>query len=140
MDQILSRCGYRCDLCLAYRRNVESKPANQQLLSDGWFRYFGFRIPEEKIVCDGCWTEKGKLLDEDCPVRPCVIEHGFVNCAECPNFICEKLKERLVTFEELAARMETGIPEEDRERFIFPYENKVRLMKIRGEGKNNQSD
>jgi len=135
MDEIISRCGYRCDLCLAYRPNVESNPENQQLLSDGWFRYFGFRIPADKIVCDGCWTEKGRLLDEECPVRPCVIEHGYKNCSECQDYECEKIKERLVTYEELAARMQTGIPNEDRLRFILPYENKVRLTGIRNEKK-----
>lgn len=133
MDEILSRCGYRCDLCLAYRPNVELSNGNQLLLSDGWFRYFGFRIPAEKIVCDGCLTEKGRLLDDECPVRPCVIEHGLENCAGCQDFICEKLDERLVTFEELAAKMDSGIPDEDRSRFIFPYENKVRLLTIRSE-------
>ncbi len=136
MDEILSRCGYRCDLCLAYRPNIEKNYGNQQLLSDGWFRYFGFRVPAEKIICDGCWTEKGRLLDDECPVRPCVIEHGLVNCATCQNFICEKLEERLVTFEDLAAKMEGGISNEDRSLFIFPYENKVRLLLIRNEEKN----
>lgn len=138
MDEILSRCGYRYDLCLAYRPNIEMNHANQQLLSDGWFRYFGFRVPAEKIICDGCWSEKGILLDDECPVRPCVIEHGLSNCAACQNFICEKLDERLVTFDELTARMEGKIPEEDRSRFIFPYENKARLLMIRGEEKKIQ--
>ena len=35
MDEILSRCGYRCDLCLAYRPNVEANPAGRRELSDG---------------------------------------------------------------------------------------------------------
>jgi hypothetical protein len=51
MEEILTRCGYRCDLCLAYRPNVEADPANQQTLSDGWHKYFGFRIPAEQIIC-----------------------------------------------------------------------------------------
>lgn len=135
MSEILSRCGYRCDLCLAYRPNVEMNTDNQQLLSDGWHHYFGFCIPAENIICDGCWTEKGRLLDDECPVRPCVIEHGLENCAICQNFICEKLDKRLVTFEELASRMESEISDEDRLRYIFPYENKERLIQIRNEGK-----
>jgi hypothetical protein len=28
MDEVLARCGYRCDLCLAYRPNVEAEPSN----------------------------------------------------------------------------------------------------------------
>jgi len=54
MKAILTRCGYRCDLCLAYKPNIAKHPENQQILSDGWFKYFGFRLPAEVICCDGC--------------------------------------------------------------------------------------
>jgi hypothetical protein len=81
MDAILSRCGYRCDLCLAYRPNVEANPSNPQTLSDGWHKYFSFRIPAGQIICDGCMAENPCLIDKSCPVRPCVIERGFANCA-----------------------------------------------------------
>ncbi len=83
MDAILTRCGYRCDLCLAYKPNVESNPAHQQKLSDGWYKYFGFRIPPEKVICDGCMVDDPQLIDHSCPVRPCVIEKGLANCSQC---------------------------------------------------------
>ena len=38
MREMASRCGYRCDLCMAYAPNLESHPENRQLLSDGWFK------------------------------------------------------------------------------------------------------
>ena len=31
MSEILSRCGYRCDMCLAYRANIQAHPENAQL-------------------------------------------------------------------------------------------------------------
>lgn len=40
MGAVVTRCGYRCDLCLAYKPNVEAHPENRQRLSDGWHRYF----------------------------------------------------------------------------------------------------
>jgi hypothetical protein len=104
MDAILSRCGFRCDLCLAYRPNVEANPSNQQILSDGWYKYFGFRIPAEKIICDGCMADNPRLIDTKCPVRPCVLERGLANCADCPDYICEKLSDRFVVYEKLAAK------------------------------------
>ena len=131
MEPILTRCGYRCDLCLAYRPNVEANPSNGQVLSDGWHRYFGFRIPADQIVCDGCLAEDQKLIDQACPVRPCVIHRGLSNCSECEVTVCERLAERLVVYEEVAARAGTSIPGEDRVRFITPYENKVRLDELR---------
>ena len=132
MTEILARCGYRCDLCLAYRPNVEPHPANRQILSDGWHRYFGFRIPPEDIVCDGCRAEGLRLIDNACPVRPCVIERSLRDCSECPDFGCERLVERQVVFEEVAGRVAGAIPDEDRARFIAPYENRRRLDAMRG--------
>jgi len=131
MEQILTRCGYRCDMCLAYRRNVQANPSNQQILSDGWHKYFGFRIPPERIMCDGCMAENPQLIDNACPVRPCVIERALGNCAECPDYGCETLVKRLVIAEDVAARVGGPIPTEDRSRFIAPYENKVRLEELR---------
>ncbi len=134
MEPVLTRCGYRCDLCLAYRPNLELHPENQQVLSDGWFKYFGFRIPPEEIICDGCLEENPRLVDTSCQVRPCVIEHGLANCAACKDYICEKLIERIVTLEEVRQRLRVEIPREDYERFILPYENKQRLDGIRAAG------
>ena len=131
MVAILSRCGFRCDLCLAYLPNVEAHPENRQVLSDGWHKYFGFRIPAEQILCDGCWTEDGRLLDQACPVRPCVASKSLDSCAGCGEYPCARLLERLVDGEELAARAGGTIPPEDRERFIRPYENKRRLERLR---------
>ncbi len=129
---ILSRCGYRCDLCLAYRENVEADRAVQQILSDGWHTYFGFRIPADQVICDGCRATSTRLIDTSCPVRPCAIERGLDTCAACPDYVCARLAERLVLFDEVAARIGHAIPEEDRRRFIAPYENRARLDELRG--------
>jgi len=131
MEAILTRCGYRCDLCLAWRPNVERDAASRQILSDGWHKYFGFRIPPEQICCDGCMAENAKLIDTSCPVRPCVIRKGLDNCAQCEEYACERLQERLVAYEEIQARIGAEIPPEDRARFIEPYENKRRLDALR---------
>ncbi|MCU0485303.1 MAG: DUF3795 domain-containing protein [Anaerolineales bacterium] len=124
MAPILSRCGYRCDLCLAYVPNLAQNPANAQLLSDGWYQYFGFRVLPEDIYCDGCRAENPKLIDKDCPVRPCVIAWGFDTCAECSGYICDKLSLRIV---DRGMWEGTDVPEEDYQRFIRPYENKRRF-------------
>jgi hypothetical protein len=134
MEPILTRCGYRCDLCLEYKLNVENNPSNQQILSDGWYKYFGFRLPPAQICCDGCMADNPKLIDQSCPVRPCVIEKGLDNCSQCEIYVCEKLTERLVVFEEVKNRIKAEIPKNDRLRFIRPYENKQRLDALRASG------
>jgi hypothetical protein len=131
MEPILTRCGYRCDLCLAYKPNVVENPANRQKLSDGWHRYFGFRLPAAEISCDGCMSENPKLIDQSCPVRPCVIEKGLDNCAQCEQYVCEKLAQRLVVYEQVRQKVGADIPDDDYVCFIKPYENKRRLEALR---------
>jgi len=131
MKPILTRCGYRCDLCLAYQPNVQKEPANRKKLSDGWFKYFGFRLPPEQICCDGCMAEDPQLIDKNCPVRPCVLDRGLENCSLCDQYICEKLNERLVVYEEIKNKVGVDIPEDDYRCFIQPYENKIRLDALR---------
>jgi hypothetical protein len=131
MEPVLTRCGYRCDLCLAYRPNVETNPSNQQKLSDGWFKYFGFRLAPEKILCDGCMADHPRLIDQSCSVRPCVIERSLENCAQCEEYVCEKLRERIVVYEQVKERVGAEIPEDDYNCFIRPYENKSRLDVLR---------
>jgi hypothetical protein len=132
MKPILARCGYRCDLCLAYKVNVEGMPSNQEKLSDGWHAYYGFRLAPEKIICSGCLSENEQLIDQGCPVRPCVIEKGLENCSQCDLYICEKLEERIVVCENVRGRIKGAIPEDDYLCFIRPYENKKRLDSLRG--------
>ncbi len=131
MEPKLSLCGFRCDLCLAYKPNIEAHPENRQVLSDGWHEYFGFRLPPESIYCEGCSAESNETLDGDCPVRPCVIAHGLENCAACEKVICDNLTKRLIDFDQFQAEYGKPIPEVDRQRFILPYENAERLKKLR---------
>ncbi len=131
MEPILSKCGYRCDLCLAYKPNLEEHPENRQILSDGWHKYFGFRIPPNNISCDGCLSTDGIQIDSNCPVRPCVIDRCIDNCAYCEAYICKKLQTRIVNFRKIQVRFNHPIPDADRIRFITPYENENRLKFIR---------
>ena len=153
-EPILTHCGYRCDLCLAYKPNIVQNPANQEKLSEGWHLYFKFRIHALEIYCEGCMSENPRLIDQSCPVRPCVMEKGLDNCSQCEQYVCEKLTQRLVVFEDEKAmsgaevpdgdrrgrvRLYAGgemigewaeIPEDDYLCFIRPYENKLRLDAI----------
>jgi hypothetical protein len=72
-----------------------------------------------------------RLIDDQCPVRPCVIARGLDNCAQYDEHVCDKLKQRLVVYEEVQQRVGADIPPEDRARFIQPYENKVRLDQLK---------
>ena len=118
-------------MCLAYKPNIERRPADRKKLSDGWHKYFGFRIPEENIYCEGCMERHPRLIDKHCPVRPCVMGRGLDNCAGCDEYVCGKLQERIVDRGELAKKRSADIPEDDYRSFIRPYENLPRLEEIR---------
>jgi hypothetical protein len=122
-NRIVARCGYRCDLCPAYRDNIRG-PADQQRTSDGWFKYYGFRISPEQICCDGCLDERPAAcrIDRECPVRPCVMALGIETCGACRKPDCEHFKWREVTRESVEKRIGQSISTEDYRRFVLPYE------------------
>ncbi len=120
---IVARCGYRCDLCPAYRENIHG-PDDQQRTSDGWFKYFGFRIPPEQICCDGCRDERpeARRIDATCPIRPCAIGRGLNTCATCPDRGCDQFESRTVTRASVEQRFGAPIAPEDYRWFVLPYE------------------
>ena len=133
MEEILGKCGYRCDLCPAYKQNI--KCANdKKRCSDGWSKYLGLEIPPEEIGCGGCLNEK-ELADPNCPVRPCVVKNNLENCGHCKNFGCDNLKTRMNFIEENVDL--SSIPQEDSDVFIKPYQSKERLLKINKELNNS---
>ena len=127
----LTRCGYRCDLCLAYNENIE-KNDERDFLSDTWHKIYGFRIPAQDIYCEGCITsENPKLIDINCPVRPCAIKKGLENCSQCDDYPCGKFNQRKVLHENLIEGKDISISKLEYLKCIKPYENKLRIDELR---------
>lgn len=127
--EVLSRCGYRCDLCLAYINNIKVDD-QRAFLSDTWFKIYGFRIPADDIYCEGCVSsDNPKLIDNNCPVRPCVIKKGYENCSQCDRYPCDVFNQRKVCYEDVTKDIE--VSEKEYSKCILPYENKKRLDEIR---------
>ena len=83
-------CGYKCDLCKAFATNIINKD-EREILSNMWKKYYDLDIPPEEIYCDGCRCNKenAKRIDDDCPVRKCVIDKKIDNCGECIDIVPE---------------------------------------------------
>ena len=128
MEEILTLCGYRCDLCRFYTKNIKSEE-DRQRVSLEFNRIFGWNIKPEDVECVGCKNE-GKQADPNCPVRPCALEKGLENCAHCPEFICDRLKERINFTEEFLEKNKEPISEEDFDKYIKPYQSKERMLEI----------
>jgi len=128
----IARCGYRCDLCPAFKDNIRSEE-DRQKVSDGWFRYYGFRIPPETICCDGCLVEdcnNPHRIDPDCAVRLCAEKRDLPNCAHCDEYICNKLAEKMVNPNKIVKQAGAPVPQEDYIRFIEPYNGRKVLDEI----------
>jgi len=59
---------------------------------------------------------------------------------QCEHYVCDKLTERLVVYEEVEHRIGAEIPEDDYVCFIQPYENKRRLDALRASSDDRQVD
>lgn len=129
MEEIITKCGYRCDICPAYIKNLKTTD-DKQNACDGFNKYYGFQIQPNEIGCVGCLNE-GRHEDENCPVRPCVMEKKLENCAHCESFeSCEHLKSRMEFLDSLMPKLK-DIPSEDFEKFIKPYQSKDRMLELR---------
>lgn len=129
----ISFCGYRCELCPAYKDNIANEEERQKV-SDGWFKYYGFQIPAEEIYCDGCLADDStnpRRIDPDCEVRACALERDLPNCAHCDDFMCEKLSKKIIDTKKIAERVGRSILDEDYDRFVKPYDSAKRLKDLR---------
>jgi uncharacterized protein YfkK (UPF0435 family) len=129
MEPMLSKCGYRCDLCPAHESNLKSE-ADKKMMCDAWNKYLGGNIEPEVIsVCGGCQAE-GKQGDESCPVRPCALGRCVETCGHCEDFDCEKVKQKM-DFVTQSVKDPDNIDKDDYERYIKPFLGRENLEKIR---------
>jgi len=128
MEHIVAKCGYRCDLCLAYEANLNGD-ADRQRMSEALAKYYNYTIPPEQIrPCQGCGAT-AEAPDPNCQVFPCLVARGLDNCGQCPDFGCEKLKTRMDTVEECLKRC-PDVPKKDYEQFFRPYLSRGTLMDV----------
>ncbi len=128
MEPILSKCGYRCDLCQAFDANLKGEQ-DRRRMSRALATYYDCQIDPEAIrPCRGCQAT-GEAPDKDCQVYPCVCEKGLPNCGPCPEFGCDKLKMRMDTVEQ-CLKKNPDVRGEDYRLYFRPYLSREVLTKI----------
>ncbi len=133
--EMISRCGYKCHLCLAYRENVRSD-ADRERFRRGLLEYYRYPLKLEACYCDGCLADDAGnpvLLTPGCRVRRCVLKKGLENCAVCETYPCRVLEKKFIDGKKVREKYGAAIPKADYERFVAPYENKGTLDAIRKE-------
>ncbi len=138
MADVIARCGYRCDLCLIYRENLEKDEQNRQRFRDALEKYYGEKLTLEECYCDGCMTDDSEnpvRITKDCEVRRCVIAKSIENCAYCVQYPCNSLEKKFVERRKVEGGYGSPIPEEAYKLFIMPYESRRTLDRIRQKAK-----
>jgi len=133
MAGIISRCGYRCDLCLIYRDNLKGVE-DRKRFRDGLLKYYRHHVALEECYCDGCLTDDSQnpvLITADCRVRACAITRGLETCASCDRYPCGILKRRFIDYGKVRQRFGAPIPRAEYLMFIRPYEGQKELDRIR---------
>ncbi len=128
-EGILTLCGYRCDLCQCYTKNIKSENDKERVIK-GFNRIFEYDLKHEDVECVGCKNE-GKHVTPNCPVRRCALERGVENCAHCSEFVCDKLERKMDVMENFLKSNKKPLSEEDFRLYIKPYQGRERLLEIR---------
>lgn len=131
MSKTFTMCGYRCDLCKAYAANIQ-KNDERDILSQVWKKYYNLDIKAADIYCDGCRCndKNAKRIDQNCPVRACVMTKAVDHCGECDEFPCPTFNERKgLSLEE--AKVISDFDKKEYDDYLLAYDNLTRLMDYR---------
>jgi hypothetical protein len=93
VKKMIAYCGMVCTDCGAYIATKNNDDAKRKETAVQWKKQFNVDIKPGDIYCDGCLSKKGKVFNycTVCEVRKCGREKKVVNCAYCPDYVCEKL-------------------------------------------------
>jgi len=93
-ERLISACGLVCDECDAYLATQAGDAAAIERVAAKWSEEYQADIPPASVWCDGCMTGGDRACGHvgECEIRACVVERGFLNCAACDDFGCEKLE------------------------------------------------
>lgn len=110
--EMLSSCGLVCHTCPIYLATREKDKEEQLRMRADIARLcnerYGMKYEAKNITdCDGCRAEGKRLFigSQSCAIRKCVRQKGLVTCAQCADYVCEKLAAFYATDPEAKARL-----------------------------------
>lgn len=89
MNKFLSACGLDCPTCECYEAHQDNDLERKQDIALRWSKNYDADLKAEDIACDGCMSEGAHFSwCGKCPIRACVVQKGYLSCAECDSFPC----------------------------------------------------
>ncbi len=90
----LAYCGFDCTTCDVFRATRENDIEAKEKVARRWKDRLGVDVAPEKVACDGCRSNTGRLgyhCEFVCDVRRCARAKGASACALCADFpTCDK--------------------------------------------------
>ena len=95
METIIAMCGIDCSECGAYQATRDDNDQKRREVAELWSKEYGSDIKPEDINCASCLSDSDNVFSYTtiCEIRKCGREKGVTNCAHCPDYACERLKE-----------------------------------------------
>jgi hypothetical protein len=95
---MMAVCGLDCGTCEI--RLAPTDPEAAEVVV-AWFREMGWldehegiaEIIERGMYCKGCREDRSLHWSPDCPLLTCCVDEKHLeHCAQCAEFVCEKLE------------------------------------------------
>lgn len=87
----LGFCGIDCNACHAYLATQADDAARLAEVAKGWSSE-ELPLGPNDVLCDGCHSDRVAKFAPDCTTRQCGLEKRVSNCAQCGEYVCEKLE------------------------------------------------
>ncbi len=93
MAELVGACGLDCAGCLCYQATqVHDRATLAHLARQASPESGQAPLSASEMVCDGCLTAgRASSFCRQCAVRRCCQQRALESCAECDDFLCEKL-------------------------------------------------
>ncbi len=103
MKKIIACCGVDCRACDAFIATRDNNDALRSATAERWSRQLGLPVAPDYINCDGCQQTDGRYLEYCgiCGIRTCCLEKKIDTCAQCDEYVCERLQTGFVFLSEV---------------------------------------
>jgi len=93
MSQMIAYCGLLCTDCPTFIATQNDDDEARAETAAFYRKTYGFDFKPEEINCDGCLSNKGRLIGycKTCEIRKCCVKKGIENCSLCGDQPCENL-------------------------------------------------
>ncbi len=94
MAKMIAYCGLDCSACDGYLATQADDDRMRAETAKAWSALYNADIKPEDVNCDGCRAEGRKIFycSNICEIRKCGVEKGVSTCADCRDYVCEKLE------------------------------------------------